>query len=72
MSAQYKVVDGWMRVDDFCAKYSQRRNTIHKRVMDGAWPRGEIYSAPDGGVGWVHEERAVRWLKEKGKLSVQM
>ncbi len=64
--------DGWMPIDVFLKKYDQRRNTVHKRIADGIWPRGVIYSVPDGGVGWIHEERAVRWLKEKGKLSVQM
>ncbi len=66
------TTNGWMPIDVFLKKYDQRRNTVHKRIADGIWPRGVIYSAPDGGAGWIHEERAVRWLKEKGKLSVQM
>lgn len=57
----------WMRLDDFCAKYKQRAGTIQKRVHDGVWPRGEIYSNPTGGQSYIHEARAVAWLKEKGK-----
>ncbi len=58
----------WIRVDDFCTKYDQRPNTVQKRVHDETWARGEIYANPTGGQGYIHEARAVAWLKEKGKL----
>lgn len=58
----------WIRVDDFCLKHNQRQNTVQKRVHDGAWKRGEIYACPDGGIGYIHEARALAWLQEKGKL----
>jgi hypothetical protein len=60
--------DGWIELDAFCAKYGERKNTVHKRATDGTWPRGVYYSSPSGGTGFVHEERAVAWLKEHGKL----
>lgn len=62
------TTDGWMPLAEFCEKYKQRANTIHKRVTDGAWERGVMYSAPDGSSCFVHEERAVAWLREKGQL----
>lgn len=34
----------WMRTEIFCEEYGQRVNTVQKRVHDGTWPRGEIYS----------------------------
>lgn len=60
--------DGWMPLNEFCEKYHQRKNTIIKRVYEGAWPRGEMYSSPTGGAAFVHEERAVAWLRERGKV----
>ncbi len=63
---------GWIRIEDFCKKYSQRQNTIQKRVHDGSWERGVIYSCPDGGQGYVHEERAKAWLRARRKLPEQM
>lgn len=62
--------DGWIDLDVYCARYGERKNTVHKRVTDGQWVRGEIYSAPDGGIGFVHEERAQKWLAERGKLKL--
>lgn len=58
----------WIRMDVFCAKYDQRTNTIQKRVHDGIWKRGEHYSCPDGSMAYIHEGRAVAWLREKGKI----
>jgi hypothetical protein len=63
-----EVIDGWVRLDDFCEKYQQVKGTCLKRVHDGGWQRGVIYSSPTGGEGWVHEERAVAWLKKRKKL----
>lgn len=57
-----------MRIEDFCREHDQRQNTIQKRVHDGIWPRGEFYSNPSGGQGYVHVARALAWLKEKGKI----
>lgn len=62
--------DGWLEVDAFCAKYKQSKNTIHKRVHDGVWARGEIYASPSGGVAYVHVERALKWLEVRGKLKL--
>jgi hypothetical protein len=62
--------DGWIEVEAYCAKYGERKNTVHKRVADGTWPRGEFYSTPSGGVGYVHEARAREWLEQQGKLPV--
>lgn len=62
--------DGWIEIDAYCAKYGERKNTVHKRVADGTWPRGEMYSSPSGGVCYVHEERAARWLELRGKIKV--
>lgn len=71
MSAQEpELIDGWMEIDAFCEKYDQRKNTIHKRVTDGSWPRGEIYSSPSGGMAYIHVERALAWLRERGKLKL--
>jgi len=61
-------LDGWMEIDEFCEKYKQRKNTIHKRVGDGIWPRGEMYSSPSGGVSYVHLQKALDWLEARGKL----
>ncbi len=63
---------GWMPLVAFCEKYEQRQNTVHKRVADGAWERGVVYSSPTGGVGYVHEARAVEWLTKRGKLPLQV
>lgn len=57
----------WIRMDDFCKKYGQRQGTVQKRVADGVWPRGEIYACPTGGTSYIHEARALAWLKERGK-----
>jgi hypothetical protein len=59
---------GWIRIEVFCEKHGQRANTVRKRVHDGSWPRGEIYASPEGGQGYIHEARALAWLREKGKL----
>lgn len=60
--------NAWIRIDDFCTKYSQRQNTVQKRVHDGVWARGVVYANPTGSQGYIHEARAVAWLTEKGKL----
>lgn len=60
---------GWIRLDEFCTKHNQRKNTIQKRVHDDIWKAGEIYSCPDGGIAYIHEERALAWLREHGKLN---
>jgi predicted DNA-binding transcriptional regulator AlpA len=60
--------DGWIELNDYCQKYGERRNTVHKRVADGTWPRGEFYSSPSGSVSYVHEARAREWLEQQGKL----
>lgn len=57
--------DGWMRMVDFCRKHNLRQNTMAKRIHDGALERGGLYSCPDGGVGYVHEEKLLAWLAEK-------
>lgn len=57
----------WMRTEIFCEEYDQRVNTVQKRVHDGTWPRGEIYSNPSGGQGYIHVARALAWLASKGK-----
>jgi hypothetical protein len=59
----------WVRMDDFCQRHNQIQGTIQKRVHDGVWERGVLYANPTGGVAYVHEERALAWLKENGKLS---
>ncbi len=64
-------IDGWVKLEDFCEKYQQKKGTCMKRAHDGSWARGEIYSSPTGGQGWVHEARAVAWLKKRGKLPSQ-
>lgn len=61
-------LDGWIELNEFCEKYKQRPNTVHKRVNDGVWPRGEMYSSPSGGVAYVHEQKARDWLEARGKL----
>lgn len=58
----------WITIEAYCDKYGERANTIQKRVHDGVWPRGEFYSSPSNGRAYIHEARAVAWLKEKGKL----
>jgi len=71
MSAQESgLIDGWMELDAFCEKYKQRKNTIHKRVADGTWPRGEFFSSPSGGTCYVHVEKATAWLAARGKLKL--
>lgn len=64
----FKLHDGWMELDAFCEKYGQRKNTVHKRVTDGTWPRGEYYAAPSGSVGYINVAKAEAWLSSKGKL----
>ena len=61
--------DGWIELDAYCEKYGERKSTVHKRVADGGWARGEHYSAPSGGVGYVNEPAARAWLAERGKLA---
>ncbi len=63
--------DGWLSVGQFCAKHSIRINTIHKWIADGAFVRGEMYSAPSGGTGYMHEEKVLAWMQANGKLSDQ-
>lgn len=60
--------DGWLHIKDYCEKYGEKPNTVHKRVADGVWERGEHYSAPDGGECFINEARAAAWLKQRGKL----
>lgn len=64
-----KPIEEWMRIEIFCETYGQRSNTIQKRIHDGIWPRGEFYSNPSGGQGYIHVERALAWLREKGKIA---
>lgn len=59
---------GWILVEDWCEKYGEQLNTVQKRVTDGHWERGEIYSTPEGGQGYVHEARGRKWLEQRGKL----
>lgn len=59
---------GWITVDEWCRKYQDNLNTVHKRVSYGQWLRGEHYSSPDGGMTYIHEEKAMRWLELRGKL----
>lgn len=66
MSAQDR--DGWIELDAYCEKYGERKNTVHKRVTDGTWSRGEFYSSPSGGVSYVNEAAAREWLQQRGKL----
>ena len=58
----------WMELNAFCEKFGERRNTVHKRVTDGLWPRGEFYASPSGGVSYIHVRRALDWLTEHNKL----
>lgn len=60
--------EGWILLMDFCRKYGQTPNVVQKRVHDGAWARGEYYSVPSAGDGYIHEARARAWLEERGKL----
>jgi hypothetical protein len=61
--------DGWISLDDWCTMHGERKNTVHKRVTDCAWERGVHYSAPDGGLGFVHQAKAELWMAQRGKLS---
>lgn len=63
------MIDGWITLDEYCARYGEARGAVHKRVQDGQWQRGEIYSSPDGKTSYVHEARAAAWLRERGKLA---
>ena len=62
------AIDGWILLDVWCDKYREEASTVHKRVHDNTWARGEIYAAPDGGQVYIHEERARAWLKKRGRL----
>lgn len=62
------IFDGWLPVDDYCEKYAERRNTVLARMNSGMWERGFHIANPDGGLTYVHEERAKAWLKEHNKL----
>lgn len=66
--SNFSIEPGWMLLAEFCAKHNQKVATIHKRVADGAWPRGVIYSCPDGDKSYVHEARALEW--EAGKVAL--
>jgi hypothetical protein len=61
-------IDGWISIEDYCAKYGERENTILKRVADDQWERGREVSTPDTGGTYLHEQRAVAWLTRRGKL----
>ena len=63
------IEDGWIPIDEYCAKYNERRNTIHARINTGVWERGVHYARPDGSAGFVHEERAKVWLEQKPRSS---
>lgn len=60
--------DGWLSMEDYCAKYGERENTVLKRVTAGQWERGREISTPDSGGTYVHEERALKWLRDHGRL----
>lgn len=62
------ALDGWILLDRWCEIYDERPNTIHKRIQEGLWPRGEYAACPDGLVMYLHEERCKVWLAKRGKL----
>jgi hypothetical protein len=64
--------EAWIRADVFCQKYQQDPGTVRKRVHDGVWERGVLYSCPDGDTAYVHEARAVAWLRERNKLPAEL
>lgn len=68
MSQVDDSLKGWLDLDAYCQKYGERKNTVHKRVTDGLWERGDIFSSPSGGTCYVHEEKARDWLRMRGKL----
>lgn len=61
--------DGWIELEAYCVKYGERKNTVHKRVADGTWPRGEYYSSPSGGVSYVNEALAAEWLAQRKRVA---
>lgn len=65
-----ELQDGWLELEAYCAKYGERKNTVHKRVADGTWIRGEHYSSPSGGTCYVNEAAAAKWLEVRGKTKV--
>lgn len=62
------ILDGWIPVSEWCLKNDVKIGVVHKRISDGVWERGDIYAAPEGGTGYVHEERAAEWLRVNTKL----
>ncbi len=63
------AVEGWIPLPEFAEKYEQKLDTIHRRVGSGEWARGELVSSSEGGVSFIHEARAVEWLRVRGKIS---
>jgi len=61
-------VDGWIPLDQWCEQYGERKNTVLKRITNEVWLRGEVAATPDGGEVFIHEERAKKWLAQKGKM----
>lgn len=62
-------IDGWMTMEAYCEKYGERENTVLKRVTAGQWERGREISTPDGEGTFVHEARAVEWLRLHGRYA---
>lgn len=60
--------EGWIPLADWCHRYKEKPNTVHKRIGDGAWPRGEMSSSPDGEDLYLHEAKCRAWLEKRGKL----
>ena len=62
--------EGWVTVDDWCERYKELPTTVHKRIQEGAWARGELASCPDGTIMFVHEEKCKSWCERRGKLKL--
>jgi len=58
----------WIRLEEWCERYGEIANTVHKRIQEDLWPRGEYAACPDGIEVYIHEARGREWLSRRGKL----
>jgi len=61
--------DGWIPLEVYCEKYGEKKVNVLARVSDGIWPRGEMFAAPDGTMGYVHEQRVLEWRERTGRAT---
>lgn len=57
--------DGWIPLAEYCALYSEKPATVHRRVADGIWERGVVFAAPTSTQSYVHLPSAQAWQEKR-------